>query len=104
LIDRNPLLLKALKESMDKSMQKYNKTKEAASQIGITTAREMKMKVHPIFEGEMNEGDQWMVDFQQAVTNYKPKSSCLEIGILKTKDETMIDSFTDALRKQRKSQ
>lgn len=63
LIDRNPVLLNALKESMQKSMQKYNKTKDAASQSGITAAREMTVKVHPQFEGEMNSGDQFLLEF-----------------------------------------
>ena len=35
---------------------------------------------------------------------YKPKSSCLEIGILKSKDEQSIDKFKAALREQEASQ
>ena len=38
------------------------------------------------------------------MSNYKPKSSCLEIGILKTRDEDRMNTFTSALATQKVSQ
>ena len=38
-----------------------------------------------------------MNEFKVQVSNYKPKASVLEIGILKTKDEEYITMFKNAL-------
>ena len=44
------------------------------------------------------------MEFKQAVSNYKPKSSCLEIGIVKTRDEDRMLNFQHALTVQKVSQ
>ena len=43
------------------------------------------------------------MDFRDSVRSYKTKSSCLEIGILKTKDEKVINMFKDAIQEQNHS-
>ena len=43
------------------------------------------------------------MDFRDSVRSYKAKSSCLEIGILKTKDEKVIGMFKDAIQEQNHS-
>ena len=47
LHSRNPLAITALKESMVKSMSKYNMTKDAASSAGMAAARNRPLEVHP---------------------------------------------------------
>ena len=42
---------------MKKSMGKYNKTKESASQAGISAMRELKLTVHPSFVDELDNAD-----------------------------------------------
>lgn len=86
-------MLKGFYDSMKKSMHKYNKTKEAASQAGITAMRDLKLSVHPSFVDELDNADQFLMEFKQAVSNYKPKQSCLEIGILKTREEDRMNTF-----------
>ena len=49
LHQRNPLMLKGFYDSMKKAMIKYNRTKESASQAGITATRGLELTVHPTF-------------------------------------------------------
>ena len=43
------------------------------------------------------------MDFKESVKSYKAKASCLEIGILKTKDDKVISMFKDAIQEQNHS-
>ena len=44
-----------------------------------------------------------LMDFKESVKSYKAKASCLEIGILKTKDDKVISMFKDAIQEQNHS-
>ena len=39
-----------------------------------------------------------LMDFREQLKTYKPKSSGLEIGIMKTKDEAKIGKFREAIQ------
>ena len=61
-------------------------------------AKQIDINVHPMLaEEHIDEKDRALNEFKVQVSNYKPKASVLEIGILKTKDEEYITMFKNAL-------
>jgi len=89
---------------MKNSLNKYNRTRDEASKLGMRTVQDLKLGIHPLFKAEIDQNEEYLQMFRNAVSAYKPKSSCLEIGILKSKDEHSIDKFKSALREQDASQ
>jgi len=55
------------------------------------------LKIHPLLAHKIDTKEQVLMDFRESVRSYKAKASCLEIGILKTKDEKVIGMFKDAI-------
>lgn len=98
------MVIETLIKSMKNSLNKYNRTREEASKLGILTVRELKVGVHPLFKEEIDETEEYLQSFRNAVSAYKPKTSCLEFGIMKTKDEQQLEDFRAALREQEASQ
>jgi hypothetical protein len=42
------------------------------------------IKIHPLCANEITEKEAKLMEFKEALGNYKPKASVLEIGIAKT--------------------
>jgi len=61
------------------------------------------LKIHPLLSHKIDTKEQMLMDFRESVRSYKAKSSCLEIGILKTKDDKVIGMFKDAIQEQNHS-
>jgi ATP-dependent RNA helicase DDX54/DBP10 len=104
LTSKNPLLINPLAESMQKSLLKYNKTKDQASQQAVDAVHHLDPKIHPMLLDKIDDKQKQLMDFRESIKNYKPKMSGLEIGILKTKDEARIGVFTEVIKKQSESQ
>ena len=62
--------------------------------------RLFKLTCHPMLKSSIDEKDEYLINFRSAISKYKPKSSCLEIQINKTKDEQAIEEFRGALKQQ----
>lgn len=103
-LSKKNLAIETLLKSMKNSLAKYNRTREEASKLGMQTVRDLNVGVHPRLKEDVDENEEYLQSFRNAVSAYKPKSSCLEIGILKSKDEQSIDKFKAALREQEASQ
>ena len=95
---KNPTGIEAMKQSLIKSLTKYNRTREQAYQAGISAMRIFKLTCHPMLKYTIDEKDEYLINLRQAISKYKPKSSCLEIQIGKTKDEQAIEEFRGALK------
>jgi hypothetical protein len=63
----------------------------------MDVTRALKPKIHPNLVSRIDEKEQMLMDFREQLKGYKPKSSGLEIGIMKTKDEGKIGMFREAL-------
>ena len=85
-------------DSVKKSLSKYNKTKDQASKAGMDITRGLKPKIHPNLVSRVDEKEQMLMDFREQLKTYKPKSSGLEIGIMRTKDEAKIGKFREAIQ------
>jgi len=97
VINKYPSVMKPLQESIKRSLQKYNRTREPASNAGKEAVYGLNIKIHPILAHLINEKEQMLMEFKEGLKNYKPKASGLEIGILKTKDEKQINIFKEAI-------
>jgi len=60
--------------------------------------RGLKPKIHPNLVSRVDEKEQMLMDFREQLKTYKPKSSGLEIGIMRTKDEAKIGKFREAIQ------
>ena len=98
VISKYPSTMKPLQESIKRSLQKYNRTREPASNAGKEAVYGLKIKIHPILAHLVDEKEGMLMEFKQGLKNYKPKASGLEIGILKTKDEGQINIFKEAIK------
>jgi len=103
LIDKNPVTIEALQESMVKSVHKINKQKDQASTAGMIAVRGIDPKIHPMLVDTVDEKEQMLIDFKESVKNYKPKQAALHIGILKTRDEERIGIFNTVIEEQKQS-
>ena len=79
-----------LRLSMKNSLMKYNKTRDPQSANSLKAIRERLelgvIKIHPLCANEITEKEAKLMEFKEALGNYKPKASVLEIGIAKTQD------------------
>ena len=95
-----PTVIKPLQQSIKKSLQKYNRTRDQASKAAISVVKDLQPLIHPALKERIDQKESALMSFKCQLKNYKPKNSGLELGILKTKDERKISSFQDALRQQ----
>ena len=94
---KNPNVIKPLKESMTKSLQKYNKTKDQASQAGMLFCHNLIPKIHPLLIQNIDEKEQTLIDFREQLKTYKPKQCNLEVGIQKAKDGEKLSMLREAM-------
>lgn len=86
--------------SMKKSIGKYNKTRDPASSLGTTTTHGLVPKTNPLLTDRVNKHEEALDEFRKSVSNYKPKVSGIEIGILKAKDEAKIGMMKEVVQQQ----
>ena len=89
-----------LLESIKRSLHKYNRTREPASNASKEACHNIHPLIHPLLANSMEQKDVNLMNFREGIKNYKAKVCGLEVGIRKTKDERAIESFTAALREQ----
>mmetsp|Transcript_41812 Transcript_41812/g.63890 ORF Transcript_41812/g.63890 Transcript_41812/m.63890 type:complete len:296 (+) Transcript_41812:795-1682(+) len=87
IYSKNPELIKPLADSMRRSVQKYNKTREEASTAGLEKLNKTIPKIHPLLMDKVDEKEEVLMKFRESLKNYKPRQTCLEIGMIKAKDE-----------------
>jgi len=97
LIKKYPSVMNPILESMKKSLTKYNRTRDQASNAGKEAAYDLKPMIHPMIASSVDAKEHMLMDFRETLKNYKPRASTLEIGIMKTKDEKTIGMFREAL-------
>lgn len=100
LTKSNKDLIEGLEGSLKKSLNKYNRTKDQASSAGMQLMHGVLPKIHPLLLDKVDEKEDMLMSFREAVKNYKPRASTLEIGIVKSKDEVKIGIFKSALKVQ----
>lgn len=86
-VSKKNLIIETLQKSIKNSLSKYNRTREEVSKLGIEIAKSLKIGVHPKLVDQVDAKESYLDELRQAVSAYKPKSSCLEIGIMKSKDD-----------------
>lgn len=62
---KNPTIIKTLESSVKKSLQKYNKTKDEASNAGRLVMRDVIPKIHPMVLSEVDANEQILMDFRE---------------------------------------
>ena len=103
-VSKKNLIIETLQKSIKNSLTKYNRTREEASKLGMEIAKSLRIGVHPKLVDQVDAKESYLDDLRQAVSAYKPKNSCLEIGIMKSKDDKQINEFRSALLSQQVSQ
>jgi hypothetical protein len=59
--------------SIQKSLTKYNRTRDPASATGMIEAHKLTPKIHPLLLSRVDAKQQALTDFRAMVSNYKPK-------------------------------
>jgi ATP-dependent RNA helicase DDX54/DBP10 len=94
LHERFPTLLDPLKRSLELSLLKYNKNRDAASQSAVTATRNLLMpRVHPMLVNKVDSHEEELDNFKESIRQFKPKQSVLEIGLIKSMDPNRLNKF-----------
>ncbi len=102
LHERYPTLLDPLKRSIQMSLLKYNKNREAASQSAVTATRHLLIpRVHPMLATKVDLHEQELDQFKEQLSTFKPKQSALEIGLAKSMDTSRLQKFQSVLSLQK---
>ena len=74
LHERLPTLLDPLKRSLELSLLKYNKNRDAASQSAVTATRNLLMpRVHPMLVTKVDQHEEELDQFKESLSKFKPK-------------------------------
>jgi hypothetical protein len=86
--------LDPLKRSLELSLLKYNKNRDAASQSAVTATRNLLMpRVHPMLITKVDSHEEELDNFKESIRLFKPKQSVLEIGLIKSMDPNRLNKF-----------
>jgi hypothetical protein len=70
-------ILEPLKKSISNAMDKYNKTRDSASQASITIMRNLHLNkpiaIHPCLLSQVDEKEQALLSFKAQLAKFKPK-------------------------------
>jgi hypothetical protein len=102
LHERYPTVLDPLKRSLQLSLLKYNKNRDAASQSAVTATRNLLMpRVHPMLLTKVDSHEEELDQFKESLSKFKPKQSVLEIGLIKAMDQSRLNKFQHVLSLQK---
>jgi len=100
LIKRQPLLFKPFLESIKKSLQKYNRTRDPASNLGMQETHGLVPKIHPVLLDRVDKKQQELADFKALVSGYKPRAAAIELGLIKAKDDDAVSMIQKVAKDQ----
>ena len=95
--------MEPLKKSMKNSIQKYQKTRDPASQTAVAAMKIHNVQIHPGLTDQIDEKEIALMDFKAQLGQFKPQMSVLETAIFKTKDEQKIKQFKSILNMQKQA-
>ena len=55
------------------------------------------LNIHPLLADEIGEEEAALMDIRTALTKFKPKQCALELNIVKSNDQTRLDTFKESL-------
>ena len=107
MLKQHALLLDPLRKSIANSTGKVNKTRDPASQNSLNYIRQniigSAINIHPSLATKIDEKEEALNQFKSLISNFKPKQSVLEMGIIKTNDQERISAFKETMSVQKES-
>ena len=84
-----------------KAFQKFRKCRSETSQFSQKKAKNLKIELHYLFKGTMEEDE---AQFLEKIRNFNPKKSFLELQRITQEKQSENDNFLAAIEKIRKQQ